>query len=66
MIDTREEGHIRLAQISEAYWRVTFDLPPINIFGPTHIPQLEEIVASLESDRHVKVVVFDSAVDGFF
>jgi enoyl-CoA hydratase/carnithine racemase len=38
----------------------------LNIFGPAHIPQLEEIVSSLESDERVKVVVFDSAVDGFF
>jgi len=66
MINTLEKGCIRRAEISKAYWRVTFDLPPLNIFGPAHIPQLEEIVSLLESDEHVKVVVFDSAVDGFF
>ena len=41
-------------------------IPPLNIFGPTNIPQLEEIMSSLESDERVKVVVFDSAVEGFF
>jgi enoyl-CoA hydratase/carnithine racemase len=66
MTDTREEGRIRLVEISDAYWKVTFDLPPLNIFGPTHIPQLERVVSSLESDDRVKVVVFDSAVAGFF
>ncbi|QEX19135.1 enoyl-CoA hydratase [Hypericibacter terrae] len=45
---------------------MTFDHPPLNIFGPDTIPQLEEIVRSLESDTSVKVVVFDSAVEGFF
>jgi enoyl-CoA hydratase/carnithine racemase len=30
------------------------------------MPQLNEIVTELEADEHVKVVVFDSAVDGFF
>jgi enoyl-CoA hydratase/carnithine racemase len=45
---------------------VTFDIPPLNIFGPANIPQLEEIVGLLESDARVKVVVFDSAVEGFF
>jgi enoyl-CoA hydratase/carnithine racemase len=45
---------------------VTFDHPPLNIFGPETIPQLNEIVAALETDSDVKVVVFDSAVDGFF
>jgi len=66
MTGTRDEGKIRLIRHSDAYWRVTFDLPPLNIFGPANIPQLEEIVSSLESDEKVKVVVFDSATDGFF
>src|SRR5689334_23267772 len=57
---------IRLARRSPAYWRVTFDHPPLNIFGPQSIPQLNEVVTALETDEHVKVVVFDSAVDGFF
>jgi len=48
------------------YWRVTFDHPPLNIFGPETIPELNEIITALESDEQVKVVVFDSAVDGFF
>jgi len=45
---------------------VTFDHPPLNIFGPESIPQLNEIVTALETDQVVKVVVFDSAVEGFF
>lgn len=49
-----------------AYWRVTFDHPPLNIFGPETIPQLNEIITELETDEEVKVVVFDSAVEGFF
>jgi enoyl-CoA hydratase/carnithine racemase len=57
---------IRLERRSPAYWRVTFDHPPLNIFGPETIPELEAIVKSLESDEHVKVVVFDSAVEGSF
>jgi enoyl-CoA hydratase/carnithine racemase len=61
-----EKGNIRLKRVSDAYWKVTFDMPPLNIFGPANVPQLEEIVALLESDKGVKVVVFDSAVEGFF
>jgi len=57
---------IRLARRSPTYWRVTFDHPPLNIFGPETIPQLNEIITELETDEHVKVVVFDSAVEGFF
>jgi enoyl-CoA hydratase/carnithine racemase len=57
---------IRLTRFSPSYWRVTFAHPPLNIFGPDTIPQLEEIIQSLEHDPDVKVVVFDSAVEGFF
>jgi enoyl-CoA hydratase/carnithine racemase len=66
MSKSLKTGEMRLTRHSAAYWRVTFDLPPLNIFGPTNIPQLEEIVSSLETDDAVKVVVFDSAVEGFF
>src|SRR4051794_40280158 len=49
-----------------SYWRVTFDHPPLNIFGPESIPQLNAVITALETDEQVKVVVFDSAVEGFF
>ncbi|MGB7750014.1 MAG: enoyl-CoA hydratase/isomerase family protein [Candidatus Acidiferrales bacterium] len=66
MSEILNTGKIRLVRHSDALWRVTFDLPPLNIFGPANIPQLEEVVSSLETDDRVKVVVFDSAVEGFF
>jgi enoyl-CoA hydratase/carnithine racemase len=66
MTDRRNTGEIRLTKHSNAYWRVTIDLPPLNIFGPANIPQLEAIVSKLEADDRVRVVVFDSAVEGFF
>ena len=59
-------GKIRLERRSPSHWRVTFDLPPLNIFGPHEIPQLESVVKSLETDDRVKVVVFVSAIEGFF
>lgn len=55
-----------LQRHSPAFWRVTFDHPPLNIFGPETIPQLGAVISALETDEAVKVVVFDSAVDGFF
>src|SRR6266436_6247409 len=66
MSTTTVTREIRLKRVSPEYWRVTFDLPPLNIFGPANIPQLEELVSSIETDERVKVVVFDSAIDGFF
>ena len=57
---------VYLTRHSPQYWRVTFNHPPLNIFGPETIPQLNEIITALETDEHVRVVVFDSAVEGFF
>ena len=57
---------IRLAKRSPEYWRVTIDHPPLNIFGPEMLPQVGEIIMAIEADERVKVVVFDSAVEGFF
>lgn len=57
---------IRLERRLPSYWRVTFDMPPVNIFGPRHLPLLNDIITTIETDPQVKVVVFDSAVEGFF
>jgi enoyl-CoA hydratase/carnithine racemase len=57
---------VRLERRLPSYWRVTFDIPPVNIFGPETIPQLDEIITALQTDEQVKVVVFDSTVEGFF
>jgi enoyl-CoA hydratase/carnithine racemase len=57
---------IRLERRLPTYWRVTFDIGPVNIFGPREIPQLDQIITAIENDEEVKVVVFDSAIEGFF
>jgi enoyl-CoA hydratase/carnithine racemase len=66
MSDTTTTKQILLTRRTPAYWRVTINHPPLNIFGPDTIPQLNEIITALETDEYVKVVVFDSAVQGFF
>jgi enoyl-CoA hydratase/carnithine racemase len=57
---------IRLTKHLPTFWRVTLDFPPVNIFGPKQIPELDGIITAIENDEQVKVLVFDSAVDGFF
>jgi enoyl-CoA hydratase/carnithine racemase len=57
---------VHLTRSSPHRWRVTLDHPPLNVFGPETIPQLNEVITALELDKDVKVVVFDSAVEGFF
>src|SRR5438046_418287 len=60
------DKQILLTRRSPAYWRVTINHPPLNIFGPDTIPQLNDAITALETDEQVKVVVFDSAIEGFF
>lgn len=57
---------IRITHVTPEYWRVTVDNPPYNIFGPDSIPQLNAVITQIERDPDLKVVVFDSAVPGFF
>ena len=61
-----QDGAIRLAEPTPAYWRVTFDNPPLNVMGPQFVREFTKIVDAVEADDEVRVVVFDSAVDGFF
>ena len=63
---TTNTAQIRLSRRSPHYWRMTLDHPPLNIFGPDTIPQLDEVITAIEIDKDVRVVVFDSAVEGFF
>ena len=44
---TSTTEQIRLERRLPSYWRVTFDIPPLNIFGPKEIPQLNEIVTAI-------------------
>ncbi len=63
---TTHPVQIRLTRRTPAYWRVTIDNPPINVMGPEMVRQFQQVIDALELDEHVKVVVFDSAVDGYF
>ncbi len=59
-------AQIRLTRRSPAYWRVTFDNPPLNVMGPEMVKQFHSLIDSIERDDDLRVVVFDSAVEGFF
>jgi enoyl-CoA hydratase/carnithine racemase len=63
---TTKKAQVRLTRRSPGYVRVTFDNPPLNVMGPEFVLEIREIMNALEADEQVKVVVFDSAVEGFF
>lgn len=57
---------VRLTRRSPSYCSVVFENPPLNLMGWEFVAELGKIMTELESDEHVKVVVFESAVEGFF
>ena len=61
-----EYAQVTLNRVSPAYWRVIMNNPPLNLMGPEFVLQFREIMAAIESDEQLKVVVFESAVEGFF
>ncbi len=59
-------SQLRVTRRSAAYWRVTIDNPPINVMGPQMVRDFQEVINALEADKDVRVVVFESAVEGYF
>ena len=59
-------AQVRLYRVTPSYCRVVLDNPPLNLMGPEFVWQIRDVVTALENDDRVKVVVFESAVDGFF
>jgi len=66
MDSSTKTAPIRLNRVSPACWRITFDNPPLNLMGPEFVQQFRDIMNALETDAAVKVVIFESAVEGFF
>src|ERR1700679_3302312 len=59
-------AQIRVVRRAPFYWRITTHTPPINVMGPEMVRQFQEVINALEADEHVRVVVFDSAVEDYF
>jgi enoyl-CoA hydratase/carnithine racemase len=63
---TKTTTQIQVSRLSPAYWRITFSNPPVNLMGPQFVLEFRDIMNAIETDEELKVVVFDSAVEGFF
>ena len=59
-----EPSQFKVDRTDPGRWTITFCNPPINMFVPTTIVELGALVADLEADSSVKVVVFQSAILG--
>src|SRR5258706_11240632 len=59
-------GRFTITEPAEGYWRATYRNPPFNMLDPQTIIELQELVSRIEANDDLHVVVFDSAVEGFF
>jgi enoyl-CoA hydratase/carnithine racemase len=59
-------SQIRLTRRTSTYWRVTFDNAPLNVMGPQMVQEFTHLIDAIEADEDVRVVVFDSSVEGYF
>jgi enoyl-CoA hydratase/carnithine racemase len=66
MSATVKNEQIHVTRKSPSYWRVILDNPPLNLMGPEFVLQFRKIMNEIENDEKLRVVVFESAVDGFF
>jgi enoyl-CoA hydratase/carnithine racemase len=66
MSSATQISQVRLDRTSLTHWRVILANPPINVMGREFVLPFREIITALERDDQVKVVTFESAVDGYF
>lgn len=53
-------------KISESYWKIAINNPPVNVFDPEFSVQLRVLMDELEANENLKVVVFESANPDFY
>jgi hypothetical protein len=56
----------RVEQVLPSYWRVTFANGPVNLLDPDTVAQLGALIARIERDPTLTVVVFRSETPGYF
>ncbi|MFI9383198.1 enoyl-CoA hydratase/isomerase family protein [Kutzneria sp. NPDC052558] len=61
-----EQQPVRVHEVTPAYWQVTLDNPPLNVFDGAIIRGLAAVVDRIEASEQVRVVVFDSADEDYF
>ena len=66
MKESSNNAQVRLNRVSPSCWRVVLNNPPLNLMGPEFVLQFREIMTAIENDEQLRVVIFESAVDGFF
>jgi enoyl-CoA hydratase/carnithine racemase len=60
------DGVHAIDAVTPAYWRVIIENPPINLHDPEMFAELNVLMDSIDTDRDLKVVVFESANADYF
>ena len=63
---TESASHLRVIEETPAYWRVVFDNPPLNIMDADMFEGLQDVLARMDADPSLRVVVFESANPDFY
>jgi enoyl-CoA hydratase/carnithine racemase len=60
-------GHrLTISKVTPAYWRVTIENPPINLYDPEMFAELNVFMDTIDAAKELKVVVFESANPDYF
>jgi enoyl-CoA hydratase/carnithine racemase len=57
---------LQVIEETAAYWRVVFNYPPFNIVDAALYDSLQNLLAQMDASQNLRVVVFESAIAGFF
>jgi len=63
---TSKNAQVRVDRVTPSYWKVIINNPPLNLMDANIIVQFRDIMDAVERDENLRVVVFESAVDGYF
>jgi enoyl-CoA hydratase/carnithine racemase len=66
MKDVSKNAQIQVLRVAPSCWKVVINNPPLNLMDASILVQFRDVVDAIEADENLRVVVFESAVDGFF
>jgi enoyl-CoA hydratase/carnithine racemase len=60
------QNRLTIEEVTPAYWRVIIENPPINLYDPEMFAELNVLMNRIDTDRDLKVIVFESANPDYF
>jgi len=57
---------LSISKVTPGYWRITISNPPINLYDPEMFAELNVLMDSIDADKDLKVVVFESTNPDYF